>query len=488
MAASLTWEGAIAPLWQALPMPDRSLDGVARAKAALSGTLENPVYNAAVYLADGRLEDKILGVLLRDMELELASATNTDTRLLFRATDGLGGTAALQGVLSANPIAAAKQAASLVKEDVRVKDGEGNVTTVSKEAADKAKTAGRGPFLSARGHINHLKPLHRDDLAITLSGRVSVNGPVAAPVVEAAVEVERGEVTLLSSLTSGVTTLEIADTDDKDKEKTGGGRCLIDIAIPNRFYIRGRGLDCEWSGKLHIVGPLAGPSLVGSLKPVRGTFDLLSRPFAFSGGEISFFGGDRIDPGLGLELTYDGPNITAVVHASGRASKPKITMESRPSMPQDQIMSEVLFGKDFSRLSRFEALQVANSVRQLANIGESGFDPLATMRKSLGIDMLRVGSSGDTGVAASRGASGAPSAASLTGPKSSASASDDQEATPTVEAGKYINDAIYVGVEQGTTPDSTGVRVEIELLPNLTLQGKSSTRSSTVGLGWKRDY
>jgi hypothetical protein len=45
-----------------------------------------------------------------------------------------------------------------------------------------------------------------------------------------------------------------------------------------------------------------------------------------------------------------------------------------------------------------------------------------------------------------------------------------------------------VGVEQGVTEDSTGVRVEIELKNNITLQGRTTTQSSTVGLGWKKDY
>jgi translocation and assembly module TamB len=146
----------------------------------------------------------------------------------------------------------------------------------------------------------------------------------------------------------------------------------------------------------------------------------------------------------------------------------------------------VLFGKEFSRLSRFEALQVANSVWQLANIG-GGIDPLTSMRTSLGIDMLRVGSINPE-ASANRSVSGAPGADAVGGGSPGGGNGGNSASTPTVEAGKYINDAIYVAVEQGTDADSTGVRVEVELRPNLTLQGKTTTRSSEVGLGWKRDY
>ncbi|MDL2209177.1 translocation/assembly module TamB [Desulfovibrio sp. OttesenSCG-928-O18] len=334
--------------------------------------------------------------------------------------------------------------------------------------------------------MNHLEPLHRDDLFLRLSGRIDVDGPLDTMNVAVGLEVERGELSLLTTLGGGVRTLEITDPSATPVSASAGPSCDIKVAIPGRFFIRGRGLDSEWEGNLAVKGPLSGPALTGSLKPVRGTFDLLSRPFAFDKGDISFFGGDRINPALNLALTYTGPNITAVVHAGGTAKKPELVMESRPPLPQDQIMAEVLFGKDFSQLSRFEALQVANSVRQLANIGDGGLDPLATMRTSLGLDMLRVGSSGPE-ASDNRSVSGAPGASAMGGGQSS-QANGESSATPTVEAGKYINDAIYVGVEQGATAESTGVRVEVELRPNLTLQGKSTARSSEVGLGWKRDY
>ena len=65
---------------------------------------------------------------------------------------------------------------------------------------------------------------------------------------------------------------------------------------------------------------------------------------------------------------------------------------------------------------------------------------------------------------------------------------DDAEQAPSLEAGKYINDSIYVGVDQGMTQESTGVRVEVELFPNVMLEGRTSTKSSQMGLGWKKDY
>lgn len=448
LAATFAWRGEVAPLWALVPMQDRTLSGTAHVDASLKGTLASPAYTASAYMAGGQFEDNVLGILLTKIALEAASASGKESTIVLRAEDTQEGYVALEGTL-------------------------------------KPGTDGSEPHIAARGHINHLQPLHRDDLFLRLSGRLDVNGPVSDAKVRADIEVERGELSLLTTLGGGVRTLEVSTPDTAVKTAPGGPSCDIKVTIPHRFYIRGRGLDSEWRGALTVAGPLAAPSLTGSLHPVRGTFDLLSRPFAFDKGDITFFGGDRINPGLNLALTYKGANTTAVVLATGTAKKPEITLDSQPSLPRDQILADVLFGKEFSRLSRFEALQVANSVRQLANVG-GGVDPLTTMRTSLGIDMLRVGSS-NQGASTSRSVSGAPGAETIAG-GASGGGGDDSATTPTLEAGKYINDAIYIGVEQGVAADSTGVRIEVELRPNLTLQGKTTTRSSEVGIGWKRDY
>ena len=451
LGANVAWRGEIAPLCALAPMQGRILSGLAQIDADLKGTLEKPDYSVKAYVADGQFEDQILGVLLSAITVEASSSSAGKNILLMRAEDGQGGHVSLEGQLS--------------------------LPQTPNSSV---------PSLKARGHINHLQPLHRDDVSLRLSGRLSVEGPLDSLKVGADVEVERGEISI-QNIAGGVRTLEITDPLAEQKTAAAGPALDITVSIPNRFFIRGRGLDSEWEGTLAVRGTAGDPSLTGTLRPIRGTFDILSRPFAFSGGDISFMGGNRIDPSLNLALTHEGPNITAIIRATGRASKPGIKMESQPARPQDQIMADVLFGKEFSQLSRFETLQVANSVRQLANIGGNGLDPLSAMRTKLGIDMLRIGSSGSGG-RDDRSVSGAPGASAITGAGNSAAADSGGAATPSLEAGKYINDAIYVGVEQGATANSTGVRVEVELLPNLSLQGSSSTNASRVGIGWKKDY
>ncbi|MBE9554540.1 MAG: translocation/assembly module TamB domain-containing protein, partial [Proteobacteria bacterium] len=56
------------------------------------------------------------------------------------------------------------------------------------------------------------------------------------------------------------------------------------------------------------------------------------------------------------------------------------------------------------------------------------------------------------------------------------------------EAGKYLSDQVYVGVE-GSAAGETGVTVEIEITPRLKLESDVGQKDkSQIGLKWKRDY
>ena len=447
LSASLVWEGSVAPLWRLAPLPGRTLDGRFAADLKVSGTPAAPVAAGTVYLAGGRYEDKLLGVLLTDITLESHVDPKGGARAVLAAGDGRGGTLATQITLTPNSV------------------------------------------LSLHGQLRHLRPLHRDDLALTLSGILGAEGDFASLKLGADILVEEGEVNLMSSMGGGVRTLDIGEA-GKEPEKAGGGPTLaVNIEVPRRLFIRGNGLDSEWQGNLHIVGSAAAPQLTGSLRPVRGTLDLLSKTFVFDKGEIAFTGGSRINPGINLELVNETSDLTAVVHVTGNANKPKLELTSRPPLPRDEVLARVLFGKDISELSRFEALQLANGVRELAGVGEGGgVSTLTTMRKSLGLDMLRLGGGDTADTRTTSGMSGNTNVPGRSSGQAGGSAAASDSELPTLEAGKYINDSIYVGVEQGASPESTGVRVEIELTPHINLQGKTSPSSSQVGVGWKKDY
>lgn len=166
------------------------------------------------------------------------------------------------------------------------------------------------------------------------------------------------------------------------------------------------------------------------------------------------WGGETIDPLLGIRGVYEGSGLTVIARLAGPASQPEVILESRPALPQDEIISRVLFGKNKGALTAAEGIQLAASVSELSG-GGSGLDVLGGIRQVVGVDVLQV-DAGENGAA--------------------------------VKAGKYIADGVYVGARQGAAPGSSSVEVEVELTPNISVNTESGQTDSSVGVQFKWDY
>ncbi|MDR2198862.1 MAG: translocation/assembly module TamB domain-containing protein [Deltaproteobacteria bacterium] len=439
----LGWSGDVRALWAFLNLNDRSLYGNAEIRASLEGSLDSPKPSAEIYLAGAGYDDEILSLFLSDINLS-AVADNRGEKIIARAaaTDGAGGTVALEGTL----------------------------------------TLSGTPSLQARGQIKSLSPLHRDDLDATVSALVSIDGPITDLTIKTQAIVEALEANLSASIGGpSVATLEI---DEGYLPQSSGPALDVTVEIPRGAYVRGRGLDSEWKGNLRITGPAGAPVINGNLSPIRGFFTLMGKEFTFSGGGITFRNQSRLNPGLDIELHRNVSDLTAIVRVTGLLDAPRLKFESNPPYPQDEVLAQVLFGKPAAELSRFETIQLANSLRELAGVGSGMPNPLTTMRDALGLSVLRIG---EASANSDRHLEGNDFRKNL-GLGDDDETSSESDTAPTLEAGKYLTDNIYVGVDQNLVDNSTGVRVEIELSPSVNLVSRSSATSSRVGVGWKHDY
>lgn len=455
LTGSAHWKGSLAPLWSFVPLADRRVTGEAALDAVLSGTLAAPELSADLNVSGGQYEDILLGLLLTDITADLRLRSAGESRLSVSLGDGQGGTASLEG--SIGPL-------------------------------DK------GLPLALKGAVDSLAPLHRNDLSIVLSGDAGIFGPAMTPAdlaVRAAISVDRGEFNLVGSFGSSIPTLDVITVPTADAsasraetseaaEAPGGPLLDVNVALPGRFFVRGRGLESEWRGDLTVKGPAAEPLVLGTISSVRGTLQLLGKEFALSRGNVLFTGSTPPMPSLDIALTYEGPSITADATLSGTATSPSLKFSSRPPLPEDEVVSQILFGQSAGSLSRLEALQLANELRMLASGGPGVF---GTARDALGMDVIRFKSSRRTTQQPAGG-----NAAGQINPGQTTTAENDEEDVPTLEVGKYVMDNVYVGLEQGMNGEDSGVRVEIELTPRLSLEASTTSRGSEVGASWKKDY
>ena len=75
----------------------------------------------------------------------------------------------------------------------------------------------------------------------------------------------------------------------------------VTVTIPSGLLMRGRGLDAELAGKLHLQRQEQGmPTVVGQLETIRGSLRYLGRIFQVDRGVVSFYGDDTLDPTLDI--------------------------------------------------------------------------------------------------------------------------------------------------------------------------------------------
>ncbi|MEJ2458828.1 MAG: translocation/assembly module TamB [Novosphingobium sp.] len=166
-------------------------------------------------------------------------------------------------------------------------------------------------------------------------------------------------------------------------------RLDLNLSAPDRLYVSGMGLESEWSAKFHLGGTTAVPDMTGRVNLVRGTLGFAGHAFKIEEGGITFTGGRTIDPTVAITATDTIEDVNVSVVVTGQAMNPKISFSSSPSLPDDEVLSRILFGSSVANLSALQAVQLASSLNSLRGSG-GGLNPLGKLRSAAGIDRLRI--------------------------------------------------------------------------------------------------
>ena len=424
-------------VFETLPaMEGQSLEGRVEVDLGVGGTLEKWDLNGGVIISDGRYENVDLGVLLDRIQGRLSAEGRVLKLTGLTATDGGTGTIALRGRTEVDPpfqteIALTMKQATLLRKEILSVTADGN--------------------LNVKGNKDRMD----------LTGEIDLN---------------RTEITIPKRFPPNVAVIPFSTINDpaaaiSEKPKSGDGGTMIQmdlgVNIPDKFFVRGRGLDTEFKGRLKVQGPANNPVVRGTLNVVRGTFQCLSRTFNVVSGQIAFDGSTPPMPYLNINTEVNAGEITARVGVSGPADAFTLKLSSQPPLPQDEIMAQILFGQSVVKLNTFQAIQLAYSVNQLA--GGYGPDVIGEVRSFLGLDRLGFSGGDQDGT--------------------NKSDSSDESNGPSITLGKYVTDRVYVGVEQDLKDFKQDVIVEVNITPNFTVESKAGTKSGAgLGFNWNYDY
>lgn len=411
--------------------------GTLAVSGKVSGPLSNPALDLQMQPQGVELTELATGLTLRDFAGSISVTREQITISGLNAAISAGGKVSANGTVGLGAGLPAELAIQAV--NARYSDGRVVTADVNADLRLSGPLAGTGPGGRLSGTVNIATA--NINIPESLPGALS---PLAVRHVNAPKPV-RAQVAELLAESGG----------SSGQQGTPSAPIGLDVTLsaPSRVFVRGRGLDAELGGTLQLAGTTANPQALGGFTMRRGLLDILTRRLTFSRGSIGFTG--SLTPSLDFLATTTASSTSINVTVTGSAADPVIALTSSPDLPQDEILAQLLFDRSVTNLSPTQIAQLAAAVTSLTGGSDTG--PLSQLRKSLGLDAVDVNLGGTDG--------------------------------PSVSAGRYINEHIYLGVEQGTAANSSRVKVDIDLNRNLKARGEvGADGSSKAGIFYEKEY
>ena len=420
-SAECVIDGRIEELFDFFDLKGQELKGHAMGQLFFSNTLSSPSATGGIRILDGAYENYTLGTSLKEIQAEVRGEKE---RLVL---DHFVGKGASSGSLSATgEIALFFEKDFPYHFDAKLE----NVGAIDFDA------------LSAQ----FVGPLHFDgtlhDLAI--KGKLAASSVLITIPDELPTKIPELPVTLIhppSHLESPPPPLSIFPI-----------HYDLKIKASDHVFVRGRGLNSEWKGKAHIWGEDTDYKGEGDLSLLHGVFAFSGKDFSLTKGEITFS-----ESGAQMEVRGNvqvaDATITAIL--SGELTSPSLTFQSMPAMPTSSILSRLIFNKDISEITPFQAVQLAQMIVTLS--GDSAPNLLEKIRSSLGVDRFNLVSTG---------------------------AGSDEIS---LQIGKYLVEGVMVTLSQSA--HSSQVIVEVELKAGFILQAETQEEEEgKFSLKWNHNY
>ncbi len=432
LSGGIRYNGPADTLFSLAALPDQSLKGPIGVAADFSGRVQRPRLSGIVRANDLTYENHNYGTKLTKMQVRgsfTGDRLNVE-KLAARAGDG-------------------------------TVNGSGFVSLSSDE----------GFPVQLELDLDHVRLADSTDIAAVASGQLRVvNSPDQPATITGRISLPETRYKIVREGSAKVATLtgvrrkpalgrpRITGDAEAMTKPPSNWKLDVNVVADNQIYISGMGLDSEWAADIHVGGTTGNPAITGGITLVRGTLGFAGRSFDLQEGRLRFNGGSAINPAIHLVASGEADDVTVNVNVDGTGENPEISFSSTPGLPQDEIVSRILFGNSVGELSAVQAVQLAASLNSLRG-GSGGLNPLGVLQQSAGIDRLRIlGADEDTG----RGTA--------------------------VAAGQYISNDVYVEIVTDAR-GYTATQLEISLTKALSVLSEvGSFGGSSLNLRYRKDY
>lgn len=405
---------AISPLF--IP-PTQTLSGRIFMDGTIGGTLSAPAPVASLRLKDAAFDDKANGINIENLSAD-ASVTKDGLALSrLHATDGEQGTLNGSGDISFDQSKNSK--ISLQMNDFNVPR-----TNMANGVIDADLSMAGSPS------------------GLDFTGKIDVS---------------KMDILIPETFQSRIPELNIIERREEKKAPFAESiKLAVQINAPNQVFVRGWGLDAEFGGTIDISGDAGAPQFNGTLSSKRGRYEEFGKRFSLEQANLRFQGEIPPSPYLDIKATTPADDVTAAILLTGPAKSPSIEFSSTPALPRDEVLSRILFGKESSKISPFQAVQLAQTIQRFSGKG-GGFDPLALLRSTTGLDDISV--------------------------------ETDESGETNVGVGKYLTDKVYLELEKGKAENSGAAVIQLEVTPSINVESRVGQDAQTGGgILWKHDY
>ena len=227
----------------------------------------------------------------------------------------------------------------------------------------------------------------------------------------------------------------------------------VSVELKRGSWARGRGVEAELSGDLRLQKPAGGrESYSGSIRTVRGTYEVYGRRFQIERGLATLDGSARIDPVLDIVGKYRIRNVEIDARIGGRLSDPSLVFESNPELSQTDIASYLLLGRPAATASGDDAVAVQVTAARLATgLVSSELDRLLAPILPVDVIDVRLDSS-------------------------------DEEDAFALGVGKYIGERLFIRYDRRFGREVVDeFRAEYELTPRISVESSAATNGEAGG-------
>lgn len=298
-----------------------------------------------------------------------------------------------------------------------------------------------------------------------LDGGLTLEGDLKGATLSGRVTARDVEFRIPSRLPPSIPNFPVVVRGETAAPETGGtrseawDRLMLDVGIrAARARVRGRGLDSEWRGEVRLAGTPVAPALRGGLESLRGSLLFLGRRLLLTEGRVLWDGLLGEPPLFSGSAVAQAAGIQARIEVRGSLAAPEFQLASDPPLPEDEILSLLLFGRSADRIAPLQALRLAQGLNLLRG-GGGAFDILARGQSWLHVDRIDLRQDGEEGQ------------------------------VEAVSVGKHLGDRVYVEGAAGLGTGTGSVTVEVALTPSLSLETESAPGlREGIRLRWTRDY